>query len=80
MPSAVPAPLNHLDQAGHEGGQRCVNTISSTSLPTFKRPRVNAAMSFGFSVGDFLTVIQLANKIRKDFAGAPSEFKGALDV
>jgi len=37
-------------------------------------------MSFGFSVGDFLTVIQLANKIRKDFAGAPSEFKGALDV
>ncbi|OCK74144.1 hypothetical protein K432DRAFT_430203, partial [Lepidopterella palustris CBS 459.81] len=37
-------------------------------------------MSFGFSLGDFLAVIQLANKIRKDFAGAPSEFKGALDV
>jgi hypothetical protein len=34
-------------------------------------------MSFGFSVGDFLAVIQLANKIRKDFAGAPSELKGA---
>ena len=40
----------------------------------------NAVMSFGFSVGDFLTVIQLANNIRKDFAGDPSEFKGALDV
>jgi hypothetical protein len=37
-------------------------------------------MSFGFSVGDFLAVIQLVNKIRKDFAGAPSELKGALDV
>lgn len=37
-------------------------------------------MSFGFSVSDFLAVIQLANKIRRDFAGAPGEFKGALDV
>jgi hypothetical protein len=39
---------------------------------TLKWPRVNAAMSFGFSVGYFLTVIQLANKIGKDFGGAPS--------
>jgi hypothetical protein len=39
-----------------------------------------AAMSFGFGVGDFLAVIELANKIRKDFAGAPDEFKGALDM
>jgi hypothetical protein len=37
-------------------------------------------MSFGFSVSDFLEVIQLANKLRKDFAGAPTEFKGASDV
>jgi len=37
-------------------------------------------MSFGFSIGDFLAVIQLANKIRKDFVGAPNEFNGALDV
>jgi hypothetical protein len=37
-------------------------------------------MSLGFGVGDFLAVIELANKIRKDFAGAPNEFKGALDV
>jgi len=40
----------------------------------------NTTMSFGFSIGDFLAVIQLANKIRKDFASAPREFKGALDV
>lgn len=32
-------------------------------------------MSFGFSVGDFLAVIELANKVRKDFAGAPEQFK-----
>ena len=37
-------------------------------------------MSFGFSIGDFLAVIELATKIRKNFADAPSEFKGALDV
>jgi hypothetical protein len=36
-------------------------------------------MSFGFSVGNVSAVIQLANKIREDFAGAPSEFKGAMD-
>ena len=37
-------------------------------------------MSFGIGVGDFLAVIQLANKIRKDFAGAPNEFSRAVDM
>ncbi|RSM12118.1 hypothetical protein CEP52_002630 [Fusarium oligoseptatum] len=32
-------------------------------------------MSFGFGIGDFLAVAQLAHKIRKDFNGAPSQFK-----
>jgi hypothetical protein len=31
-------------------------------------------MSFGFSLGDFVAVIGLANKIRKDFADAPTQF------
>lgn len=31
-------------------------------------------MSFGFSLGDFVSVITLANKLRRDFAGAPSQF------
>ncbi|KFY94788.1 hypothetical protein V500_03053, partial [Pseudogymnoascus sp. VKM F-4518 (FW-2643)] len=31
-------------------------------------------MSFGFSVGDFIAAIQLANKLRKEFAHAPSQF------
>lgn len=29
-------------------------------------------MSFGFSIGDFVTIIELANRIRKEFVGAPS--------
>lgn len=32
-------------------------------------------MSFGFSVGDFVSTIAALNKIRKEFAQAPSEFK-----
>ncbi|KAG9229619.1 hypothetical protein BJ875DRAFT_537610 [Amylocarpus encephaloides] len=32
-------------------------------------------MSFGYSVSDFITVIRLANKIRKDFVDAPSQFE-----
>lgn len=36
-------------------------------------------MSFGFGVGDFLAVFQLANMIRKGFADAPSQFKAISD-
>ncbi|KAF5229133.1 hypothetical protein FAUST_10605 [Fusarium austroamericanum] len=32
-------------------------------------------MSFGYSVGDVLAVIALANKILRDFVGAPEQFK-----
>ncbi|KAI0440392.1 hypothetical protein F4803DRAFT_527515, partial [Xylaria telfairii] len=32
-------------------------------------------MSFGFSIGDFLAVYELVNKIYKDFAGAPEQFQ-----
>lgn len=35
----------------------------------------NVNMSFGFSIGDCLAVIELAKKIRKDFAGAPEQFQ-----
>ncbi|KAJ5493556.1 hypothetical protein N7463_009643 [Penicillium fimorum] len=31
-------------------------------------------MSFGFSIGDFVTILTLANKPRRDFVGAPSQF------
>ncbi|KFY03097.1 hypothetical protein O988_01710 [Pseudogymnoascus sp. VKM F-3808] len=36
-------------------------------------------MSFGFSIGDFITAIELANKIRKEFVDAPSQFKTVSD-
>ncbi|KAJ4229089.1 hypothetical protein NW759_003815 [Fusarium solani] len=32
-------------------------------------------MSFGFSAGDFIAVLQLVNKVRKDFQSAPSQFE-----
>jgi hypothetical protein len=32
-------------------------------------------MSFGFSLGDFIAVIGLANKIRKVFVDAPTQSK-----
>jgi hypothetical protein len=38
------------------------------------------AMSFGFGVGDFLAVIEAANKIRRDYADAPEVYAGALDL
>jgi len=36
-------------------------------------------MSFGFGVGDFISAIELANKIRKEFIDAPSQFKDISD-
>ncbi|KAH6705255.1 ankyrin repeat-containing domain protein [Leptodontidium sp. MPI-SDFR-AT-0119] len=36
-------------------------------------------MSFGFSVGDFIAAIELANRIRKEFVDAPSQFKDISD-
>lgn len=31
-------------------------------------------MSFGFSIGDFLTVFEHTNKLRKRFINAPAQF------
>jgi hypothetical protein len=36
-------------------------------------------MSFGFSVGDFIKIIELANKVRKGFVDAPSQFNAISD-
>jgi hypothetical protein len=68
------AAFTHKSRPGNDLGNL------SGAVPQYNRSGTNATMSFGFGVGDFLTVIQVANKIRKDFAGAPDEFKGALDV
>ncbi|KAG4441137.1 hypothetical protein IFR05_003358 [Cadophora sp. M221] len=36
-------------------------------------------MSLSFSVGDFIAAVELANKIRKEFVDAPSQFKAITD-
>jgi hypothetical protein len=36
-------------------------------------------MSFGFSIGDFITVIELASKIRTRFGDAPDQLKAISD-
>jgi hypothetical protein len=36
-------------------------------------------MSFGFSVGDFIAIAQLASSIRKQFIDAPAQFKAISD-
>lgn len=36
-------------------------------------------MSFGFGIGDFLAVFELANKIRSRWADAPIEYKSIKD-
>jgi hypothetical protein len=36
-------------------------------------------MSFGFSVGDIIAVLQLANKVRKQFVDAPDQFRAIAD-
>jgi hypothetical protein len=43
------------------------------------RAVLNITMNFGFSVGDFIAAIELANKIRKEFIDAPGQFKDISD-
>ncbi|POS79584.1 ankyrin repeat protein [Diaporthe helianthi] len=52
-------------------------TLSVGSGSTVRRRA--ATMSFGFSVGDFLTVINLATQIRKQFSDAPKHFRDLSD-
>ena len=56
-----------------------MNAVPATALhskvdeKTTSRAKAGG-MSFGVSVGDFLAVIELAKKVRKEFSGAPSQF------
>lgn len=49
--------------------------LSAYFLLILISPILNITMSFGFSVGDFVAVLQLANTIRERFVGAPEQFK-----
>ena len=58
----------------------------SSNIP---RPRVQldtnslrvevCIMSFGYSVGDLIAVIQLANKVRRRFVDSPAQFRAISD-
>lgn len=43
------------------------------------RAVLDITMSFGFSAGDFIAMIELAKRIRKEFVDAPSQFKDISD-
>jgi hypothetical protein len=52
------------------------STYSSLPPLLINNSRVlDITMSFGFSVGDLIAVLQLANDIRKQFIDAPSQFE-----
>jgi hypothetical protein len=40
---------------------------------------LNITMSFGFSVGDFIAILQLINNIRERFGDTPEQFKAILN-
>lgn len=54
-------------------------TLYRPFFPLCTETATNIKMSFGFSVGDFATAIQLANKIRREFVDSPSQFKAVTD-
>jgi len=49
--------------------------ISLSLLSRCNNRAPDITMSFGFSVGDFVAVLQLANDVRKQFVDAPSQFR-----
>jgi hypothetical protein len=36
-------------------------------------------MSFGFSIGDFITALEFANNVQKEFVDEPRQFKAVSD-
>ncbi|PQE05385.1 hypothetical protein CJF31_00011154 [Rutstroemia sp. NJR-2017a BVV2] len=69
-PAAAAATTNDITIAGTNTETTSVEIIGHCAYIT---------MSFGFSVGDFIAVIELANKVRKAFVDAPSQFKAISD-
>ena len=63
------------------GGRQFLYQLdATTSIPHLTLVLVHAiAMSFGYSVGDFLALLNLANIVRKQFVDAPAQFKAVSD-
>jgi hypothetical protein len=69
---------NHDSLAGFH--ERCYRYHLNVATSSRKFGNVfDATMSIGFGVGDLIAVYQLASKIRKEFADAPSQFKDISD-
>jgi hypothetical protein len=66
-----------------KGNLLSFSVFSALFQPTFScannRAALDITMSFGFSVGDFIAAIEFANRIRKEFVDAPSQFKAISD-
>ena len=80
---ASSAYLRFLRLSTHEKVREAGSLLFSHQIPFqigYLEYRADITMSFGFSVGDFIAAIELANKIRKDFVDAPSQFKGISDM
>lgn len=54
-------------------------SFHSELLLTRSQSTISVTMSFGFSIGDFISVLQFANYTRKQFVDAPSQFKEISD-
>lgn len=57
-----------------------LNVFALRSTPLFSIfTEIVYIMSFGYSVGDILTTLKLADDLKKRFAQAPKEFKAISD-
>lgn len=76
--TAISTKQNHTVVASRGLWRQHLASDLTTSF-RLRRAVSNVTMSFGFSVGDFVAVYQLANKIRKELVDAPSQFKDISD-
>lgn len=92
MPAFLPPPRlpAHLELLPTARMPRCYSSAFTyfdlTDQQSGSRRRIDPSlpvdlgrMRFGFGVGDFLAVIELATKIQKEIAGAPSQYKALSD-
>ena len=56
--------------------KECLARLTKRTYSGNDNALFEVTMSFGFSIGDFVQAIELANRVRKEFVDAPSQFKG----
>jgi hypothetical protein len=68
----------HVNQKPRHDGL-CQLNATSFSLSDTPSYATIGTMSFGFSVGDLITALQLTNQIRTRCVNAPEQFKAISD-